>query len=309
MSAQSTLSPDNLAKDVQALTIKQPATTTLGQPAVTAVFTTNELLKQILSEVPCEERKILRRVSKTWHEVVSKVGYAVDPMDVPGKDEPFGRRFYPSHIVFKAHPDMTIARFPISTVTGASTTLSIGLGHRRSDAFKQTYEVHNEFVTHPPVTRMAVGIWSIECESDASDYADDLDDSENRLPYDLHIPGGIRFRDVHDLFQCLSQTKTQEGERQFHAYDFFVQMDCRASTNNHSSNLYQSDGEDDLIDRYDDEDGLDRHELQEVEELLPLQRALSRQSTCSEDLLKEMEDQKAALRSRIQRRWELTHRH
>lgn len=123
---------------------------------------------------------------------------------MPGEDEFLGPLYYPGHIVFKAHPDMAIARSSIVSVTWSNTQLSIGLGHRRSDAFKQTYEVHNELVTHPPVTRMVVGTWNIGSGSDQSDYADDLDDSDNLFLCPLHIPEGIPFKDVHGFFQGLS---------------------------------------------------------------------------------------------------------
>lgn len=48
-------------------------------PARAAVFSTNELLYEILSKVPLNHFASLRRVSKTWNSVVDQIGYCVEP--------------------------------------------------------------------------------------------------------------------------------------------------------------------------------------------------------------------------------------
>lgn len=66
--------------------VKQPATTAVPNtetesppqeqielPATTAVINTNELLTKILSEVLCEDKVDLRRVCKTWNDVIAKL--------------------------------------------------------------------------------------------------------------------------------------------------------------------------------------------------------------------------------------------
>jgi hypothetical protein len=46
---------------------------------IDSVFETNELLHQILSDVPAEYRHRLRRVSKSWNSVLLKIGWHINP--------------------------------------------------------------------------------------------------------------------------------------------------------------------------------------------------------------------------------------
>jgi hypothetical protein len=58
-----------------------------------AVFETNELLHHILSQLPVKLRARARGVSRIWHNAISKIGFAADPVS---KYDPFLSAFeYP----------------------------------------------------------------------------------------------------------------------------------------------------------------------------------------------------------------------
>lgn len=197
MSSQSTKDIDTLAEGIQEFTLEQPA--------ATAVLDTNELLKKILSQVPCEYRVNLRRVSKTWKHVVSEVGYAVEPVYArPSHDPEKGVPYYPNHLTIKCHP-----------VTGK--------GYRRKGSAAYSRYVENrsrcaelhmtnfnlrkgeleEFITDPPITQVAVSYhdvntatWGIE-----------------KLAT-LRVPGGIRIMHLRGTFRKMTGVPlTWRGER------------------------------------------------------------------------------------------------
>jgi hypothetical protein len=51
-------------------------------PARTAAFATNEILHLILSNVPVKHYVSVRRVSRTWNTVVTKIGYYITPINI-----------------------------------------------------------------------------------------------------------------------------------------------------------------------------------------------------------------------------------
>jgi hypothetical protein len=55
------------------------------QDPTTEVFGINELVKLVLERVPIQNRLPLRRVSKKWDQIISDIGYIIDPVDA----EPF----------------------------------------------------------------------------------------------------------------------------------------------------------------------------------------------------------------------------
>jgi hypothetical protein len=85
--------------------LDQPSKTASVHEAATAVFTTNELLYQILLHIPREQLITVRRVSATWNKVASKIGYHIVPY-TPAEDRVHEHPtpHYPASVAVKIHP-------------------------------------------------------------------------------------------------------------------------------------------------------------------------------------------------------------
>jgi hypothetical protein len=121
-----------------------------------AVFETNELLHHILLQFLVKFRARARRVSRIWHNAISKIGFAADPVS---KYDPFLSAFeysiYSVHMDIRPHPlfdsnlihpDIFQVRLRMSMYCDPDGT---ALESRRQ-----------EFITDPPITKITLGYGS-----------------------------------------------------------------------------------------------------------------------------------------------------
>lgn len=184
-------SPETFASDVQ---------TVSDQPAAAAVLNTNELLQQILSEIPCEHRVNLRRVSKTCNEVVSKAGYAVEPVCVRPSDELYeNRTYYPNHLTFRCHPaiDYNFPRRDHIIDSMQKRSMMRMLSHNFERFWIREPGIAQEFITNPPITQIGITPYTSVLPTIGI----------------LRVPEGIRLVHLHDTFTRMSGAQWDEGDR------------------------------------------------------------------------------------------------
>lgn len=167
-------------------------------PARTAAFATNEILHMILSNVPINHYASIRRVSKTWNKVVTKIGYHVNPDRVHTSDVRTGVTYsYPEY----AAADPIIFN-PIFTLLKRSRnqTRSYPSEHYnvcfsvdcafQSPTFRQLAQ---QFLTSPPITQVALTVLPVEHGS-----------GSDRHVSTLRVRDGIRFRDLAEALRQLN---------------------------------------------------------------------------------------------------------
>jgi hypothetical protein len=116
--------------------------------AATAVFETNELLHHILLQLPFEFRVRVRRISKIWNHVISKLGYHVDPIAIY-HDEYVQSAMHAPGADIRLNPILkgeiiTIYNWPITNDTQTASVPD-----------RSTYSANlREFLTVPPITEV-----------------------------------------------------------------------------------------------------------------------------------------------------------
>jgi hypothetical protein len=154
-----------------------------------AVLQSPELLQMIISEVPCEERTSLRRVSKHWR-AVEKIGHAFEPIGhVLFRIEQCGALpLYASQVVFRHNQVFRDQVMPV--IVGGNPVrpayrISCRSLLRHLSAISSAMLGKNvdQFITDPPITEVNV---SIDCGNGA-EYTDEIP---------LRVRGGIRLKDV-----------------------------------------------------------------------------------------------------------------
>lgn len=117
--------------------------------ARTAVLNTNERLHHVLLQLPVEDRERVRRVSKTWNAVITKVGYTISPAAIHANDYD-EYPIYPTRMNIRLNPIITedsILRVRPSSGWKRMTTARVPW--RYSEKLR-------EFLTYPPITQVSV---------------------------------------------------------------------------------------------------------------------------------------------------------
>jgi len=132
-------------------TIQMPPDEQLSKPqhsTTTVALETNELLHNILSELPIELRVRVRRVSKTWNLVISKLGYCIDPT-ASYHSEYYEFPRYSAHLNIRPNPIVS-ANFIHKRSDGA--------GYELSAPDRDRLRYYNnlwEFLTTLPIAQIA----------------------------------------------------------------------------------------------------------------------------------------------------------
>jgi hypothetical protein len=126
-------------------------------PARTAAFATNEILHLILSNVSVNHYASIRRVSKTWNKVVTKIGYYITPINIQisAPNWPYQYPEYAATIPIVFNPifgrgrppkptrpsrEHYEARFQVDCLLYTRTLRKLGV----------------QFLTNPPITHLAL---------------------------------------------------------------------------------------------------------------------------------------------------------
>lgn len=176
--------------------------------AVSAVLGITELLLLIISAVPFGNRISLRRVSKTWHAAVSRVGYTLEPVDYGGSTPQYsvesGGNIHAELKLNRSSAGLALRKIPrfISRHHPSVPVKQASLGLYNA---KKLYMHENEFITDPPITQVLI------CENPnrmgvvASGFAGVAI---------LRVRGGIR---VGDLLECLKKLDPNLTRTKLHA--------------------------------------------------------------------------------------------
>jgi hypothetical protein len=175
--------------------------------AVSAVLGITELLLVIISAVPFGNRTSLRRVSKTWHAAVSRVGYTLEPVDYGGSTPQ-----YSVESGGNIHAELKLNRSSAGLLKKVPRFIS---RHHPSVPAKQAdlglydakklYMHENEFITDPPITQVLIRENPNRMGVVASGFA------EVAI---LRVRGGIR---VGDLLECLRKLDPNLTRSKLHA--------------------------------------------------------------------------------------------
>jgi hypothetical protein len=174
--------------------------------AVSAVLGITELLLLIVSAVPFENRISIRRVSKTWHAAVSRVGYTLEPVDYGGSTPQYsvesGGNMYKMLELNRSSAGLALkkeGRMIFGRRFYAVKQVSLGLCNA-----KKLYMHEHEFITDPPITQVLICEKPNGCGVVASGFAGAI----------LRVRGGIR---VGDLLECLRKLDPNLTRTKLHA--------------------------------------------------------------------------------------------
>lgn len=151
-------------------------------PARTAVFSTNELLYEILSKVPLNHFASLRRVSKTWNSVVDQIGYCVEPARLHAG--PFPE--YPETIPITFNPFFGRLRQKPTRPSREDYA-----AHYKVDYLFPTHNLRgleplgDQFLTNPPITHLKLTAYPAPASL-------------------LKVQDGIRLRDLTEALDAVS---------------------------------------------------------------------------------------------------------
>lgn len=136
--------------------LDQPSSVAPTYEAATAVFETNELLHQILKQLPREELVTVRRVSKTWSKVASEVGYLVEPYaPIEDRNHEHPTPHYPADESFKSHPILKRAVRKTWSSHRENPDLGVTVHVLRLENDKLPLPHHKDhFITCPPITKL-----------------------------------------------------------------------------------------------------------------------------------------------------------
>lgn len=188
------MAPSNSHYSSQKLTNSRSLARELAElPATAAILNTNELISEILCEVPRENRINLRRTRKTWNGIISKTGYIVSPGSMSFDSDPDKHRVhYPNGVILKTHPALRVIRFCGYDTEDRDRRLSLLL---RTDIrgrllFEKLHERDCHFITSPPITDVIVGSEDPKCHSAI-----------------LHVPDGVRIMHLFDTIHRPSHSQ------------------------------------------------------------------------------------------------------
>lgn len=182
---------------------KSAAQEPVNQPATTAVLTTNELLTQILSDVPCEPRADLRRVCKTWRDVISKIGFQVSPIEVcrgyaekPMHHDTFSLPCYPASMKLK----INLAAGQLGIHTSSSKRLRPGQPSPPDDDNRVDLTLYSKFTTSDQLAKLGLKGHEFVTRPPITCAFLDFDYYNFRVvpsrAIELQVPEGIRIRDL-----------------------------------------------------------------------------------------------------------------
>jgi hypothetical protein len=178
-------------------------------PAGTAVFETNELLRQIVLSVPMESFVSLLRVSKTWNSVAHNIGYFIKPGQI-------FRGFlsvYPEHVRLDFNPVLYMYDgCPKGTSWDRHPwrlwRVSFGVHCKYNSPVLDRFG--HQFLTSPPVTKISLGLGGGDAHAM------------------LRVHDGIRLRDLAEAFRKLGAAADVEcsPERCCQAHILDIQFYC-----------------------------------------------------------------------------------
>jgi hypothetical protein len=184
----------------------QSPTTSPLIDAIDCVFETNELLHQLLSDVPVECRHRLRRVSKAWNSVLLSIGCALKPTALYSPSENNSCPVYVTNTTIRLNPTLTDARVPSYLYTRDLPLEPKYITFADNDLTDRAmlFQKRNEFVTAPPITMMGLG-------ADIRDWLGSV--------AILRVKGGIRVGDLLEFFDKID-THMPVGVRRVWGADF-----------------------------------------------------------------------------------------
>lgn len=154
-----------------------------------AVMQTNKLLHLIIGEVPVEHRTSIRRVAKAWQAAVVKIGHALQPVAYNEQNQPL-YSVSKTFAVNDSNPAITCYRNSRDEING----FQFNPGHLSENP--KIAERLCEFLTDPPVTHVKLSCYTKRREIQAI----------------LRVHGGIRIRDLVEIFGKMKPKGPQKGE-------------------------------------------------------------------------------------------------
>jgi hypothetical protein len=153
--------------------------------ASTAVFETNELLKQILSTIPIRHFAGFRRVCKTWHSVIYDIKYCTVPERVYNDCEfPLPAYSAPTHISFNPILPLTLVKRGRHCNWGPYDKTHIDIDVDSNFNSPILLNAGHESFTSPPITQVALTSFPT------------LMGKNTTLGLHLKVNDGIRLRDL-----------------------------------------------------------------------------------------------------------------
>lgn len=182
--------------------------------AVSKVLETNELLTQILSDVPVENLVNLLRVSKTWNSITLKIGYYIRPTRVCAwslhRTIASNSPMYPDSVSIDINPIVNCGH---QAETWNSKPLCWVMRFRVDSKFNSSTLVRfgHQFLTNPPITQVSL---SHGCPLTT-----------------LTVDDGIRLRDLAEAIHKLRPNFTVDIPREHSYWDsiFTAEIICTRS--------------------------------------------------------------------------------
>lgn len=159
----------------------------------------DEVLVQVLSEVPKEHRVGIRTVSQKWKNIISDLGYHIKPLFVTNGE--YCLPYYPKEIPIHLNP--IISAFCESAATRFT---SCALGRDGPFTSSDVQARRSEFISSPPITAICIGIWKAEEQRTATGVSITVVDT----PALMRSDQGIRVGDLMDVVDAVEASVPDE---------------------------------------------------------------------------------------------------
>jgi hypothetical protein len=157
--------------------------------AMDAVMQTSELFHLIIGEVPVEHRTSIRRVAKAWQAAVVKIGHALQPVAYNEQYQPL-YSVSKTFVVNMSNPVIHCYRNSRDEINGFQFNPDHLSGNPKIAGRLC------EFLTDPPVTHVSLSCYTKRRKTQAI----------------LRVHGGIRIRDLVEIFGKMKPKGLQKGE-------------------------------------------------------------------------------------------------